>query len=218
MNRGCSKTKWSADLRKKLWASEQAIARSAAQMSRGSSTGDDTVFLVGHSTRIEPGAVRVPLFATGFTRYAFSQSSEWRVIFPYAVDAEKSRLLTESELSDVSQSLRALKSNMARLGTEAVCGVVRVERTPEIWYCMTALDRDSAFGGSGVCSLIPENLRGKLSRWQAAGLRSRSIRKLADPRYLCPRSSQLTTSVLGTPTDEQSIPRGLANLHKAVFR
>ncbi len=55
-----------------------------ADMGRGSSTGDDNVFVFKTGTlRIEKGVVREPLFASDFGRYRFAPSGEWRVIFPY---------------------------------------------------------------------------------------------------------------------------------------
>ena len=46
-----------------------------ACMSRGSSTGDDEVFVIGmNSIPLEPEALRVPLFASDFGRYHFEPS------------------------------------------------------------------------------------------------------------------------------------------------
>jgi type I restriction-modification system DNA methylase subunit len=69
-----------------------------AEISRGSSTGDDEVFVVdiaGHN--LEPGILRTPLFASDFSRYHFNLSREWQVIFPYKVQNGQSELLAEAE-------------------------------------------------------------------------------------------------------------------------
>ena len=68
-----------------------------SRISRGSSTGDDEVFILrsvpgGYTTRsgktveIEESILRIPLFATDFGRYGFSPSSGEQVIFPYQFD------------------------------------------------------------------------------------------------------------------------------------
>jgi hypothetical protein len=70
-----------------------------ADMSRGSSSGDDEVFVVeakGHG--LEAGAIRIPLFASDFGRYFLEPSTEWRIVFPYAIEDGVSRLVSSSEL------------------------------------------------------------------------------------------------------------------------
>jgi predicted type IV restriction endonuclease len=82
-----------------------------SRISRGSSTGDDDVFVLrsvpgGFATRngdavdVEESSLRIPLFATDFGRYCFSPNSGERVIFPYRLDGRKSRQMKESELAD----------------------------------------------------------------------------------------------------------------------
>jgi hypothetical protein len=70
-----------------------------ADMSRGSSSGDDEIYVVearGHG--LEAGALRIPLFASDFGRYFLEPSAEWRIVFPYAIDDGASRLMSSSEL------------------------------------------------------------------------------------------------------------------------
>src|SRR5208283_3287102 len=68
------------------------------EISRGSSTGDDDVFMVDSTgTNIEPEVLRTPLFASDFSRYQFKLSGKWQVIFPYKVDNGESELMSESE-------------------------------------------------------------------------------------------------------------------------
>ena len=54
-------------------------------MSRGSSTGDDKVFVVGPEADLEDGILRIPIFASDFNRFRFKPSGKFRVIFPYEV-------------------------------------------------------------------------------------------------------------------------------------
>ncbi len=68
------------------------------EISRGSSTGDDEIFVIdvaGHD--LEPGILRTPLFASDFSRYHFNLSRQWQVIFPYKVQNGQFELLAESE-------------------------------------------------------------------------------------------------------------------------
>ena len=67
-------------------------------MSRGSSTGDDEVFVVEPGTvPLEREALRVPLFASDFGRYHFAPSGKWQVIFPYDIVGDTSRLISERD-------------------------------------------------------------------------------------------------------------------------
>jgi hypothetical protein len=79
-----------------------------AEMSRGSSTGDDDVFVLrltdqtrvyraadGETVEIEAGILRTPVFATDFGRYRFDPHNGKVIIFPYKSDA---RLMGEDEL------------------------------------------------------------------------------------------------------------------------
>ncbi len=70
-----------------------------ADMSRGSSTGDDEIFVFENGTlKIEREIVREPLFASDFGRYEFSPAGKWKVIFPYVSENGVFRLYTEQEL------------------------------------------------------------------------------------------------------------------------
>jgi hypothetical protein len=70
-----------------------------ADMSRGSSTGDDEVFVFESGTlKIEKEVVREPLFASDFGRYRFAPAGKWKVIFPYVSENGDFRLYTEQEL------------------------------------------------------------------------------------------------------------------------
>ncbi|MEO6183490.1 MAG: N-6 DNA methylase, partial [Verrucomicrobiota bacterium] len=70
-----------------------------ADMSRGSSSGDDEVFVVeanGHG--LEKDILRTPLFASDFGRYHFSPQEKWQIIFPYVAEDNGFRLMKSSEL------------------------------------------------------------------------------------------------------------------------
>jgi adenine-specific DNA-methyltransferase len=69
------------------------------EISRGSSTGDDEIFMVeAAGNRLEPGILRTPLFASDFSRYHFQLSCKWEVIFPYRVESGKYELMSETEI------------------------------------------------------------------------------------------------------------------------
>jgi hypothetical protein len=80
-----------------------------SKISRGSSTGNDDVFMLraspqGYATRegvpvsIERGILRTPIYATDFGRYRFDPAADERVIFPYVVSPDGYRELEEKEL------------------------------------------------------------------------------------------------------------------------
>ena len=71
-----------------------------ADMGRGSSTGDDKVFVFETGTlNIEEGLVREPLFASDFGRYSFAPGGKWSVIFPYHIGEDGVyRLHSEQQL------------------------------------------------------------------------------------------------------------------------
>ena len=74
----------SAKIIKKLGSCSVRLLDLPADMSRGSSTGADRVFVIEKdSVPLEPEALRIPLFASCFGRYCFRPSHKWRVIFPY---------------------------------------------------------------------------------------------------------------------------------------
>lgn len=87
-----------------------------ADMGRGSSTGDDEVFVVAASSHdLEPGALRTPLFASDFSRYSFHPQNKWRVLFPYDPKNDF-RLYDEAELKKLwPKAYSHLKSNEAAL-------------------------------------------------------------------------------------------------------
>jgi type I restriction-modification system DNA methylase subunit len=82
-----------------------------SEISRGSSSGADEIFIVrrtergglyrtndGQPVRLEPGILRIPLFATDFGRYSFAPAGQERILFPYLVSHGASRLIDEKDL------------------------------------------------------------------------------------------------------------------------
>ena len=89
----------SASLLAKLSKQTTRLLDLPADMSRGSSTGDDEVFVFESGTlKIEKEIIREPLFASDFGRYRFSPTGKWKVIFPYVSENGSFRLYTEPEL------------------------------------------------------------------------------------------------------------------------
>ncbi|MEW6359093.1 MAG: N-6 DNA methylase [Planctomycetota bacterium] len=140
-------------------------------MSRGSSTGDDEVFVVPAKARIEKKALRIPVYATDFNRYAFDANPTWRVIFPYEVRGNQSRLMSESQLRQrYPKAYTHLKNYQAQLK--------RRKQYAE-WYAFSA-PRNLALhdraqiavpllAERGRFALIPEPLRGKLCPMASGG-------------------------------------------------
>ena len=115
-----------------------------SRISRGSSTGDDDVFVLrsvpggfatrnGNAVEVEESSLRIPLFATDFGRYCFSPNSGERVIFPYRLDGRKYRQMKESELAGpVPESVFLFEVSEARASAEkAIQELVRFQRTAE---------------------------------------------------------------------------------------
>jgi hypothetical protein len=120
---GFGKAEWNFDgqasdgLLKRLRGCGPRLLDLPAEMSRGSSTGDDEVFMLDSSEdEVEQKILRVPVFATDFERYRFSPNKKWRVIFPYKRDGDRFRLLSETELkSEYPRTFQYLSSRKARL-------------------------------------------------------------------------------------------------------
>ena len=87
-----------ASLPAKLQSAATPLLQLPAEMSRGSSTGDDEIFLFEPGTLdIEDEVVREPLFASDFGRYTFAPEGKWKIIFPYVREGGRYRLYQEHE-------------------------------------------------------------------------------------------------------------------------
>ncbi|MBM4432766.1 MAG: restriction endonuclease subunit M, partial [Chloroflexi bacterium] len=80
-----------------------------ARIGRGSSSGADEVFVLrrngntlttrqGDNVTVEPGILRIPIYATDFGRYSFDPQSDEEIIFPYNVTENCYELKPESEM------------------------------------------------------------------------------------------------------------------------
>lgn len=80
-----------------------------SSISRGSSSGNDDVFIVkilgdkyqtktGKIINLESGLLKIPLYATDFNRYSFKPLNKERIIFPYQVNNNGFDLIQEGEL------------------------------------------------------------------------------------------------------------------------
>jgi hypothetical protein len=102
---------------KKLKSESVRLLDLPADMSRGSSSGDDEVFVVevsGHG--LEKDILRTPLFASDFGRYLFAPQDKWRIIFPYVAGKDGFRLMTSSELQKkFPKTFAHLQQNSGRL-------------------------------------------------------------------------------------------------------
>jgi hypothetical protein len=98
-----------AAIRAKLDHNSVPLLELPTLISRGSSTGDDDVFMLvrkgrsfqtreGTPVEIEDGILRTPIYATDFGRYRFHPEGEERVIFPYSVTKDGYSLLAETVL------------------------------------------------------------------------------------------------------------------------
>jgi len=101
-----------AQIRHKLVSRGVPLLDLPAKMSRGSSSGNDKVFMLkrgrsgdtyftddGEAVKIEADLLRTPLFATDFNRYSFTPQSGKVIVFPYRKSGRSSFvLLSEVEL------------------------------------------------------------------------------------------------------------------------
>ena len=143
-----------------------------AEMSRGSSTGADTVFVFSTGAiKIEADILRQPLFASDFGRYRFAIADKWRVIFPYHYDEEEYRLYSEAEMeAQFPKAYAYLKSHSSEL---------KKRKQFKAWYGYSAPRNlklhDEAqiavplLANRGMFTLIPKQQRGKLCPMASGG-------------------------------------------------
>ncbi len=143
-----------------------------ADMSRGSSTGDDNVFVIeAGSITIEDEILRQPIFATDFNRYFFSLRSKWRVVFPYRVAEGETRPYSEDELKKrFPKAFRYLLSHQSDL---------KKRKQYAKWYGFSAprnLEIHQRaqilvplLANRGLFAAIPENTQGKLCPMASGG-------------------------------------------------
>jgi hypothetical protein len=143
-----------------------------ADMSRGSSSGDDEVYVVeadGHG--LEKDILRTPLFASDFGRYHFTPEDKWRIIFPYVPEKDGFRLMTSFELQ------KKFPRAFARLQENA--GRLRERKQFKEWYGYSATrnlelhDRAQIavplLADRGLFALIPRSSRGSICPMASGG-------------------------------------------------
>ncbi len=95
----------------RLQARSTPLLELPTRMTRGTSTGNDEVFILvragsqlrtrdGQPVEVEEALLRTPLYATDYSRYRFQPAASERVLFPYEVGPEGYTLLGEDRLRD----------------------------------------------------------------------------------------------------------------------
>jgi len=157
----------------KLSANAVRLLDLPADMSRGSSTGDDEVFVVDVSDahRFERGILRTPLFASDFGRFRFRPSDKWRIIYPYVQDGAHYRTYEEHELrTRFPKAYAYLQEHQQRL---------KRRKQFRQWYAFSA-PRNLALHESaqiavplladrGLFALVPSDARGRLCPMASGG-------------------------------------------------
>lgn len=158
-------------LLEKLRAQGVRLLELPVDISRGSSTGCDDVFLVDADEHdLEDEALRDPVFATDFGRYEFRPKGTKKVIFPYVVEP-KARLLAEDELRKRwPKTYRYLKQHE---------GALRKRKQQKQWYGYSAarslrLHQRAhlivpLLADQGLLALLPEARRGALCPMAGGG-------------------------------------------------
>ncbi len=93
----------------RLQAQSTPLLELPTRMTRGTSTGNDEVFILvrsgsqlrtreGRAVDVEEALLRTPLYATDYSRYRFQPAASERVLFPYEVGPEGYTLLDEERL------------------------------------------------------------------------------------------------------------------------
>jgi hypothetical protein len=159
-------------LLEKLNAMSVRLLDLPADMSRGSSSGDDEVFIVeanGHG--LEKEILRTPLFASDFNRYSFQPEDKWRIIFPYAAEKDGFRLMKSAELQKkFPKAFAHLQQNTGRL---------KGRKQFKEWFGYSAPrnlelhDRAQIavplLADGGLFALIPKASRGKMCPMASGG-------------------------------------------------
>lgn len=111
------------------------LADLPCEISRGTSTGADAVFMLraegedelktrgGDPVVVEAALLRTPIFASDFARYRFAPSSGEKLLFPYEVGETEYRVLAEPELRSRFPAAHAyLRGRRAELGARKTHG------------------------------------------------------------------------------------------------
>jgi type I restriction-modification system DNA methylase subunit len=94
----------------KLFNKSSSLIELPSDISRGSSTGNDKIFVfeVDHkgvlknesneSIELEEGILKIPIYATDFGRYSFKPKKNYRILFPYKIIESRATLIDEEVL------------------------------------------------------------------------------------------------------------------------
>ena len=157
-------------LQDKLQGQSVRLLDLPAAMSRGSSSGDDEVFVVEDEV-VEDGICRAPLFATDFGRYSFAPEGRWKVIYPYVKREGGFELLGEAEfLKRFPKAYHYLETKRSQLAKRKQFAA---------WYGYSAPrnlglhDRAEILvpllANRGVFALVPAEAAGKLCPMASGG-------------------------------------------------
>ncbi len=195
-----------------------ALLNLPAEMSRGSSTGDDSVFVLhvtdqegvyrtgdGETIEIEAGVLRMPIFATDFGRYRFNPHNGKAIVFPYGNDAQ---LIPEDKLR--SQFPKAFRYLTARRRS------LEKRKQFKAWYGYSAprnlILHDSAhfvvplLADRGLFAELPETLNRlclmagggfSITLSNATGLNTRYVLGLLNSRLLFWRLNAISNKFRG---------------------
>jgi hypothetical protein len=156
----------------KLKYNSRRLLELPAKMSRGSSTGDDGVFILdAECSMVENEILREPVFSSDFGRYSFETCGKWKIIFPYVSEGGEFRLLAEAEIrKKFPKAFTYLVSNKAAL---------LKRKQSKVWYSYSAPrnlelhDRAQIIvpllANKGLFALLPEDSRGKLCPMASGG-------------------------------------------------
>ncbi len=143
-----------------------------AEMSRGSSSGNDEIFVIeSDSNQVEEEILYTPIFASDFTRYLFQPLNRWKIIFPYRIENGTSELYNEQELEQkFPKAYKYLSSNRSTL---------EQRKQYSKWYGYSA-PRSLALHSSaqiivplladkGIFAFIPEQVRNQICPMASGG-------------------------------------------------
>ncbi len=114
-------------LLEKIASNSTPLLELPSEISRGSSSGADEVFIVasagrafktrnGQVTQIEPEILRIPIYATDFGHYVFNPKSDEHIIFPYQVSKDNYTLISERDFrKEFPNAYKYLSSQRKRL-------------------------------------------------------------------------------------------------------
>ncbi len=130
-----------AEIVKKVKADTISLKEMPCMMSRGSSTGNDKIFIIrpqnerfvngyGEDVEVEQEILVKPIYATDFSRYLFKNNTEEYLLFPYYFDNQGYQLLKETFIQvHYPKAYQYLLNNKIRL---------QQRRQSKIWYAYSA--------------------------------------------------------------------------------